>query len=72
LPAAIITKYINSVIIYFGTSPFATVDIPRKVSVICILLAILILILLLACNYRNSVLKLKKMEMKIIEETEAK
>ncbi len=72
LPSAIITKYINAVIIHFGTSPFATVDIPREVCVICILVVILTLILLLACNYRKSVLKLKKMELKIIEETEAK
>ena len=72
LPAALITKYINTVIIRFGTLPFATVDIPREVSAVCILIVILTLILLLACNYRKSVLKLKEIELKIIEETEAK
>ncbi len=72
LPAAIITKYINTVIVFFGTLPFATVDTPRYLTVICIIILILTLILLLACNYRVSVLKLNKMKAKILSETEAK
>ncbi len=60
----LIVTYINTVINYFGTLPFATVNTPKFTIIIPILLIIVVLLALVACKLRYDMVKLKEMEIK--------
>ena len=68
IPAGLITKYINSIIIYFGKLPFATVNTPYYITYISIFIIFLIIWALLACKKRRNMLRLKEMQEKILKE----
>ncbi len=64
----LLVTYINAVINYFGALDFATVDTPKFIIIIPILLIIVILLGLVACKLRYDMVKLKEMEIKHIAE----
>lgn len=61
-------KYVNFVINYFGSLPFAVVNLPPWTAILAIILIILIFYRLLACKKRFDMLKLNSMLAKIIDE----
>ncbi|MBQ1988345.1 MAG: ComEC/Rec2 family competence protein [Clostridia bacterium] len=68
LPAMFITKYVNTVITYFGNLPFATIGMPEYTYYISVFMIFLIIWILLACKKRRNMLRLKEMQDKILKE----
>lgn len=66
--ADILTKYINSVIIYIGNLPFASVKVPEYVGYISLFAIFFTLNALLACKNRSNMLKLEKKKEKQVKE----
>ncbi len=66
--AGALTKYINFVIEYMGSLPFAVKSVPEYWGHISVLCIFFICLLLVACKKRNDMLKLKRMRDKIIME----
>lgn len=63
-----IVRYINWVINYFGSLPFATMQLPSWTAFLVLGIIILVLCILLACKKRNDMLKLKEIRAKKIKE----
>jgi len=63
-----IVEYINSIINYFGSRTYSTVDVPKSAAFLSVLLIIFIFKFLLACKVKHNMLKLKEMRKKIIKE----
>ena len=63
-----VVTYINGVINYLGTLPFATVRTPQFTIIIPIILIIVVLWVLVACKLRYDMVKLKEIEIKLIAE----
>ena len=68
IPAGLITRYINEVIEFFGSMPFATLDVPKFVSLIVAFVIFLLFDGLLACKKRRNMLRLEGMRLRIIKE----
>lgn len=68
LPAFYVTKYVNSVIVYFGELPFAVMNTPQYTYYIAIFVIFLIIWGLLACKKRKNMLRLKEIQEKILKE----
>lgn len=68
LVANVLTKYINTVIEYLGSLPFAVKEMPEYTAYIAIFIIFALLSLLLACKKRSNMLKLEAMNAKIIKE----
>jgi len=66
--AGALTKYINYVIEYMGSLPFAVKTVPQYWGYISIFCIFFICLLLVACKKRNDMLKLKRMRDKILME----
>ncbi len=64
----IIIKYINAVINYFGSLPFAVTRFPEYVAFIAAGVILILLLILLACKKRIDMLKLKEVCNKKIRE----
>lgn len=64
----LLVSYINGVINYFGSLPFATVKTPKFTIIIPILLIIATFLGLVACKLRADMVKLKEIEIKRIVE----
>ncbi len=64
----LLVSYINGVINYFGSLPFATVNTPRFTIIFPILLIIVVFWGLVACKLRYDMVKLKEIEIKRIVE----
>lgn len=64
----VLTKYINYVIIKFGTSKNAVAFLGENAIYVSIILIILILVVLLACKSRLDMIKLKQIDEKIVSE----
>lgn len=58
--ANLIIKYVNFVINYFGSSPFAVTNLPNWAIILTIIAIFLIIYALLACTKQNNVVKLKR------------
>ena len=66
--ANLIVKYVNFVINYFGSSPFAVTNLPDWAIILAIIAIFLIIYGLLACTKQNNVVKLKRiLNKKILE-----
>ncbi len=70
--AALVVKYINAVINYFGSVQFALTDLPKWAAYLSAAIIFLILLGLLACAKQDNVLKLKSVINKKITEGGAK
>lgn len=68
IPAGLITRYINEVIEFFGSMPFATLTVPKFVSLIVAFVIFLLFGGLLACKKRRNMLRLEGMRLRIIKE----
>ena len=66
--ANLIIKYVNFVINYFGSSPFAITNLPKWAIILTIIAIFLIIYALLACAEQNNVVKLKRILNKKIRE----
>ncbi len=64
----VLVEYVNSIINYFGSRFYSTVDVPKEAAILAIFLIIFIFKILLACKVKHNMLKLKEMQEKIIEE----
>ena len=64
----IAVRYINDVINFMGSFEFSTVAVGKWGAVVSVILIILCLHLMLACNVQKSMLKLERMNRKIISE----
>lgn len=64
----IVTEYVNGVINYFGNLSFSVWRLPYEFGFIAILFIIVTFWILLACKKRMDMLKLKKMNIKVIKE----
>lgn len=60
--SAVIVRYINWVVDYFGNLPFAVSNLPKYTSFIIVLIIVAIFWLLLACKDKKNMLKLKEIE----------
>lgn len=67
-PVYIVTKYINSVINFLGSMPFAAVRTPKIYAFFAVILIFAAMRILLACKNRINMLKLKELRTKIIKE----
>ncbi len=67
-PVYIVTKYINSVINFLGSMPFAAVRTPKIYAFFAVILIFAVMRILLACKNRINMLKLKELRTKIIKE----
>lgn len=68
LAAGILTKYMNSVITFFGSMSFSTVTVGKFSFYLSIFLLCGVIILLFACKKSKDMLRLKEMDEKIIHE----
>ncbi len=68
----IIVSYMNSVINYFGSLPFAITVLPQYTAFIFLAVIIIVLWILLACKKRKSMLKLKAIREKKSKERSKK
>lgn len=66
--SGIFTKYINFVIKEFGSLPFATVDLGKTALILSIIQLLCVISALFACKKRNDMLRLKRINEKIIAE----
>lgn len=67
-----VVSYMNSVINYFGSLPFATTNLPKYTAFIFLAVIIIVLWILLACKKRKSMLKLKEIREKKSKERSKK
>ncbi len=67
-PCQIVTKYINSVINFLGSLPFAVIKIPKIYAFLAVILIFTVMWVLLACKNRINMLKLEEIRTKIIKE----
>ena len=65
-------KYINFVINYLGTRPFAVTRIPPFMAFVAVLVILVVFKVLLTCKKRQDMLKLKEMNEKILKERGSK
>ncbi len=63
-----ITKYINSVINYFGSLEFSVTVLPESSWILAVMVIILIFWILLACKKRRYMIKLKEIDEMILSE----
>lgn len=66
--SGLLAKYINYVIEYLGSLPFAVKQMPEYTAYIAIFIIFALFTLLLACKKRSNMLKLEAMNEKIIKE----
>ncbi len=62
--STIVVRYINSVINYFGSLPFATTNLSKFAAVFAGILIIALLWILVACKNRKDMLKLEEIRLK--------
>ncbi len=61
-------KYVNLVINYMGSRPFATTRLPEWVAFVAVLVILVVFHVLITCKKRRDMLKLKEMNQKILKE----
>ena len=66
--ADLIVKYINFVINFMGSLPFATAEVPTYFCLFAVLLIFCVFWILLACKKRRNMIKLKQINQKVIKE----
>lgn len=68
LPAQIVTKYINIVIKELGSLPYASIEVPEFCHYIASFIILIVLWSLVACKKRKNVLRLRRIQTKILRE----
>ena len=63
-----VVRYVNFVINFMGSLPFATAEVPTYFWIFAVLLIFCVFWLLLACKKRNNMIKLKEINQKVIKE----
>ena len=61
-------RYVNLVINYMGSRPFATTRLPEWVVFVAVLVILVVFHVLITCKKRRDMLKLKEMNQKIVKE----
>ena len=61
-------RYVNLVINYMGSRPFATTRLPEWVAFVAVLVILVVFHVLITCKKRRDMLKLKEMNQKIVKE----
>ena len=64
----LVVRYVNFVINFMGSLPFATVNVPSYFTLFAVSLIFCVFWILLACKKRNNMIKLKEINQKVIRE----
>lgn len=64
----LVVRYVNFVINFMGSLPFATVNVPSYFTLFAVSLIFCVFWILLACKKRNNMIKLKEINRKVIKE----